>query len=204
MPKPAFNAGELVRLAESIRAAYVRQRQMRDPAFSTYMLAYWDGTGARYRSRKSIWPCLAQRAIEEEIDPVCWVEALFAEFPPFGSPPTPQDFYRRQVIQRARDWRQSKRRETVVRFDHELRNVQLARLERQRAGQLSDQEINRSLVCDGMLDLTPLAHWFVALTTGNLDVARSFLISAAIQYRECPEAYREVIGEHVHSLDPSF
>jgi hypothetical protein len=210
---PVDRDGIISRIANEIREQYITRRREYETAQqgseSKYLpSAHWDGGQNRQgHTRSNIWKRIAALCIEHGVDHYQYVQQVFMN-PVHKRAPQPNWLLGERMLNEyksdSRPVGKAVRAAYIARAFEEER----ARLEERlfewddiishdKDREYTELEIQRAILGDDNLALTPLFRFCLAIQKRQDDIAEYFYGMAILQYLRYPEAYRRVWGDMI-------
>jgi hypothetical protein len=183
---------------DKVRAAWVAAAEAwaaRTPNAPAYRVPvrYDGGTDPHTgRRRTAVWPRLAE-AIEATgltVDEL--VQALFSTAP--AGLPAPDDLVAPSNVEKARGRRRTAGLELPTRLRSQQGAYTAALLTYGSAGCTPKALVERSVIANPAVPLSPLFRYAVALLTGHTDMAELLKPAAMVQYETMPDKYAAAWG----------
>jgi hypothetical protein len=212
-PLPTCSEAIVDRLAKEIRWQYIERRRAYETIInrkeSRYEPGvYWDGgeTSKGHR-RSSIWKRIAKFCLRNKVDHFDYVQHIFTSPAAYRAPQPNQllgDNYLRSFqkaccgvgnrsrlrhIREAYEWQLSRLQEKIYDWEDVV--------EHDTERTYSAASIQRAILGDNELGLTPLFRFCLAMKQGLEDVADYYYGSAILQYLRFPREYRKVWGDMI-------
>ncbi len=206
MPRDKPVSAEARRVADIVRAVYIRERRSRETVITGLVSNYnshkkWDGGEHRGKRLPSTWVKIAEFALANDYDPAALVEAQFRGTGKHC--PEPFQLCSPAAVDRYLRHNQSVVAEMPWDFQHQ-KLVCHAELTARFAGtNWTRSEILANVLYDETLDMSALFRYCFAVQAKEPQIADTYKREAIIQYMRRPDEYDKVwaqlIPEGFHS-----
>ena len=211
---PTDKQGIIERIAKEIRQQYIRRRREHETACTGKQSHYlpgphWDGgVNRKGHKRSNIWKRVAVFCIKHGLDHFSYLHQVFVN-PPSRRAPQPNQLLSERMLNEYRsdtceDGQQE--RADYIRRAFEAERIRLQdRLDDwadiveycEGKQEYTEREIQRSILSDDNLGLTPLLRFCLAIREKHDDIAEYYYGAAILQYLRFPEAYKTVWGSMI-------
>lgn len=213
---PVDLAGILERIADEIRGLYIRRRRDLEGAHTGRKSHYlpgphWDGgVTKKGHQRSSIWLKVAEFCVEHGLDHFNYVSQLFINSSPRFIP-QPNHLTSARVLESYRQescYSSASSQTAYIAEAFEAEKDRLASrlhdwadiINYDDSREYTEVEVQRAILGDGSIGLTPLFRFCLAIQKKQDDIAEEYYGGALLQYIKYPEAYSAVWG----SLIPAW
>jgi hypothetical protein len=195
------------RLASMVRAVYIQQRQQHDAKMSGVLKEYrpgakWDGgSGSDGRTYLPIWPKITQRLLDEEINPIRAVFALFAACDTQRDSPAPNWLLSPKWLERLRA-PLSEDDVDRIRSAVQSEKDQLTTYLHSTLCEFDDMEMSKTdkllmALTNAKAGWSPLLRYALAVREKLPLVAKQFKDAATLQYLMAIDVYNELYGDMI-------
>lgn len=160
-------------------------------------IAKWDGGDSDTATHQPVWPQVARRCLDEEIDPAGFVAAQFINRDPNHKPPMPNALLGAAALKNYRSFAEKaphRLREALAANDSAFK-MEVRWREMDRGLALDDAA--RSVLRDRSFGASPIYRFCLACKTGEAAIAAQFLDGALQQYVFQRHAYDATWGEFI-------
>ncbi len=186
-----------VEVGERIRQVYIEERRAAERLRTGVDRPYypgqrWDGDRVRKageRTRKAIWPGLAEFFIANGLDPDAYVRQCFRYCRTLGRALMPNQLTGEWLLAAHREWEKEYGREIAVAFDFQ-KNYARSRLTADaELGEFTREQLWRLMLYDDKAPLSALFRYCLAVGEGFAEVAAHYREAALRDYLLAPEEY---------------
>lgn len=212
---PVTREAIVTRIAKEVRTQYIRRRRAHETTASNIASMYepsvhWDGGVSRCGHRRSsIWESVAKFCIKHKLDHFDYVQQIFIN-PPSRRSPQPNHLLSQRVLRQYREASCAKSIAAKVAYINTAFEAERCRLHERlsewadiinhdESRDYTEYEIQRAILGDDNLALTPLFRFCLAIQQQQDDIAEYYYAGAILQYLRFAPAYRIVWGPLIPS-----